>query len=237
MLFRFREQQAAEMGIIDRSRERRPRDIRSVKTVADCERWRGQVLREISKKITRIHEPALSESLIRDLNDEINKLMREKHVWELQLRDLGGPNYIRFGGSSNNVGSDKDVMTSTRGYKYFGRARDLPGVKELFEAQAKQRSAASHETKKEPALPQNLPASYYALEDEDADMLSQEQVAEQDLDTHTADPWGPSQLPYSATADFSFEPLPELHHLPTPSEVEKYLVERRRQKLEQLYIG
>jgi pre-mRNA-splicing factor ISY1 len=36
---------------------------------------------------------SLNEYQIRDLNDEINRLFREKHVWELRIKDLNGPDY------------------------------------------------------------------------------------------------------------------------------------------------
>ncbi len=35
----------------------------------------------------------LGEFRIRDLNDEINKLMREKGHWEDRIKTLGGPDY------------------------------------------------------------------------------------------------------------------------------------------------
>lgn len=35
----------------------------------------------------------LGEFRIRDLNDEINKLLREKGHWEYRIKELGGPNY------------------------------------------------------------------------------------------------------------------------------------------------
>ena len=35
----------------------------------------------------------LGESRIRDLNDEINKLFREKGHWERRIKELGGANY------------------------------------------------------------------------------------------------------------------------------------------------
>lgn len=35
----------------------------------------------------------ISDFQIRDLNDEINKLMREKYRWEQQIVDLGGVDY------------------------------------------------------------------------------------------------------------------------------------------------
>lgn len=36
----------------------------------------------------------LGEFRIRDLNDEINKLLREKGHWEVRIKELGGPDYV-----------------------------------------------------------------------------------------------------------------------------------------------
>jgi len=65
---------------------------------------------------------SLSDYQIRDLNDDINRMMKEKYVWELQLRNLGGPNY----GVGTTVDTGQEVPGS-KGYKYYGRARELPG--------------------------------------------------------------------------------------------------------------
>jgi pre-mRNA-splicing factor ISY1 len=116
MLFRFRAQQAADLGIIDAGRTRRPKAITTVDSIPVCEKWRGQVLKEISRKVMRIQEPTLSDYQIRDLNDEINKLMREKHVWEIQIRNLGGPNYTRGGRMYDEEG--KEIPGSGKGYRY-----------------------------------------------------------------------------------------------------------------------
>jgi pre-mRNA-splicing factor ISY1 len=62
MLFRFREAQAAELGIGIRKNERRPRVAASVKSLKDCERWRGEVLREISRKVSKIQDCECLES-------------------------------------------------------------------------------------------------------------------------------------------------------------------------------
>ena len=35
----------------------------------------------------------LGEFRIRDMNDEINKLLREKGHWEVRIKELGGPDY------------------------------------------------------------------------------------------------------------------------------------------------
>lgn len=36
---------------------------------------------------------SLDEFKIRDMNDHINKLLREKHHWERRILELGGPTY------------------------------------------------------------------------------------------------------------------------------------------------
>lgn len=57
MLYRFREQQAAEMGMGNRrAGDRRPRIAASVSSLRDCERWRGDVLKEISRKVSKIQD-------------------------------------------------------------------------------------------------------------------------------------------------------------------------------------
>ena len=54
--------------------------------------------------------------MIRDLNDEINKAMKEKWMWEVQIRNLGGPNYMR----STKVYDDegREIEGSGKGYRY-----------------------------------------------------------------------------------------------------------------------
>ena len=58
MLYRFREAQAAELGIRTgpKAGQRRPRLASSVKDIRECERWRGDVLREISRKVSKIQD-------------------------------------------------------------------------------------------------------------------------------------------------------------------------------------
>lgn len=116
MLFRFRESQQADLGIIDVGRTRRPRAITEVTSITTCEKWRGQVLKEISRKVSKIQEPSLSDFMIRDLNDEINKAMKEKWMWETQIRNLGGPNYMRGGGKVYDD-EGREIPGAGKGYK------------------------------------------------------------------------------------------------------------------------
>ena len=55
MLYRFREAQAAELGLGTRA-DRRPRMASSCKSLRECERWRGEILREISRKVSKIQD-------------------------------------------------------------------------------------------------------------------------------------------------------------------------------------
>ncbi|KAL2699262.1 hypothetical protein AAEP93_009237 [Penicillium crustosum] len=235
MLFRFRAQQAADLGIIDISRTRRPKAITSVDTVPECERWRGQVLQEISRKVSRIHEQSLSDYQIRDLNDEINKLMREKWAWEMQIRNLGGPNYMR--GSSRLYDDEgREIPGGGRGYKYFGRARDLPGVKEMIEAAITRAKGPAEEEavsgRGGDIATRKVDANYfgYGLDEEDGTLLAYEKQKEKESVEHlrhqgeddAEDGW--QSLPGDAGDGVEWR-------LPTLDEVQEELVDRRRRRL------
>ncbi|KAK1758655.1 Isy1-like splicing factor [Echria macrotheca] len=235
MLFRFREAQAADLGIIDAGRTRRPRAITEQTSIPACEKWRGQVLKEISRKVSRIQDPALSDYQIRDLNDEINKLMREKHVWELQIRNLGGPNYSRGAAKVYDEAGREIPGASGKGYKYFGRARELPGVKELFEAAA---AKSKHDGDEKPLearddLRKQVDAAYYgyAPDEEDDKLLAYEAAKEREAFENLAAAAGSLEPPPG------WEPLPgdagdgQGWDLPTMDEVQQELIERRRRRL------
>jgi pre-mRNA-splicing factor ISY1 len=55
MLYRFREAKAAELGVAGRG-DKRPRFASACKNLRDCERWRGEILREISRKVSKIQD-------------------------------------------------------------------------------------------------------------------------------------------------------------------------------------
>ena len=59
MLYRFREAQAAELGLGTRA-DRRPKMASACKSLRECERWRGEILREISRKVSKIQDGAYS---------------------------------------------------------------------------------------------------------------------------------------------------------------------------------
>jgi len=59
-------------------------------------------------------QAGLSDYEVRDLNDEINKLLREKRHWENQIVALGGANYRRNVAMLDDDGKE---VPGTKGYK------------------------------------------------------------------------------------------------------------------------
>lgn len=177
MLYRFREAQAQSLGLTPKP-TRRPRLASSVTSLKECERWRGEVIREISRKVSKIQDFGLTDYEVRDLNDEINKLLREKGHWENQILSLGGANYKR--GISSMLGGDAGASAGKGGYKYFGRAKDLPGVKELFTGKNEEEGEGWRSEKYQRF--KNLPPSYYGDEDEDDGVLLDEEAQAEEVE-------------------------------------------------------
>jgi len=92
-LARWRQSQLEEQG---GGKERRPYLASDCSNLKEAEKWRLDIIREVSKKVTQIQNAGLGEFRIRDLNDQINKLLREKRHWEIRIKELGGIHY-RFG--------------------------------------------------------------------------------------------------------------------------------------------
>lgn len=187
-------------------------------SIAACEKWRNQVLKDVDRKINKISDASLTDFQVRDLNDEINKLQKEKHMWELQLKNIGGTNYIRFQG--NMTDSEGRVVGSHKGYRYYGRAKELPGIKELFsELAAPQKQK---KTKKDLAE-LDLDSSYYGYRDEEDPALlayeaDREELARANLlaeDSGSNSRWNIASIPIFA-------------ELPSRAEIENILVDKRK---------
>jgi pre-mRNA-splicing factor ISY1 len=142
--------------------------------------------------VRKIQNAGLGEHAIRDLNDSINKLLREKYHWNRRIRELGGKDYNkeerkamvlaeREGGGGGGDGDgggggmlgDPGALASmglglkgSGGYRYFGAARDLPGVKELFA-----RHASKATKRKRGDIYKYITPDYYGLRDEEDGVL------------------------------------------------------------------
>lgn len=195
----------------------------------------------------------LGEFRIRDLNDEINKLLREKRHWENQISSLGGPHYRRYG--PKMFDAEGREVPGNRGYKYFGAAKDLPGVRELFEQEP---PPPSRKTRAE--LMREVDASYYGyMDDEDGILNPLEEKAEKialqkaieewklkvkkgdDLETEETEIYKTTEEPVSASKEKQPEandPMSLLGprftaHVPVPSQkdIEDALLRKKKQEL------
>ncbi|KAF4031691.1 Isy1-like splicing family [Phytophthora infestans] len=167
----------------DTFKNRRPYLASQCDTLKDAERWRRQIIREISKKVADIQNAGSSEHVIRDLNDEINKRIREKRHWERRIAQLGGPDYSKS--QPQSYDADGTPVSSVGGYKYFGAAKNLPGVRELF-----QKEDVEPRKRTRQHMYKHIKPDYYGFrDDDDEQQLKDEDEAEKRLRQRAMDGW------------------------------------------------
>lgn len=121
------QRRAVESGMLNI--HSRPKFAHEAKTVKEGEMWRMSIVKELATLISQIQNAGLGEQRIRELNDEINRLLKSKYAWEMQIRKLGGPDY-----SAQKSGEvDGMQLPGGGGYRYFGASKNLPGVREMFD--------------------------------------------------------------------------------------------------------
>lgn len=247
---------AAQLGENEKIKKRRPYLASECKSLYACEKWRMQIIREIAKKVAQIQNAGLGEFRIRDLNDEINKLLREKRHWEDQIKELGGPDYQKVG--PRMLDHEGKEVPGNRGYKYFGAAKELPGVRELFEQEP---PAPPRKTRAE--LMKDIDADYYGYMDDDdgilipleinAEKLAVQKVVtewklkkEQKMETGSSDEETEEADIYAVVESDEDEEKKDLldgsqqrfvAHVPVPSQqdIEQALLRRRKQELMEKY--
>lgn len=232
--------------------QKRPFLATEVDDLPECMRWRQQIIREITKEVAQIQNGALGEHKIRDLNDHINKLIREKSHWERQIKILGGPDFAAT--APKITDADGRQAVGADGYKYFGAARELPGVMELFaktgETQVKRKRHDLHKC---------IDADYYGYRDDDDGMLEAlEAKAEKKARLAAEQHWTKNERevkqaryaamglevpedeedPTIARADTSNSDDLFRAHVPLPSTnvIEKLLVEKRKKEILAKYV-
>ncbi|PNF29705.1 Pre-mRNA-splicing factor ISY1-like protein [Cryptotermes secundus] len=214
---------AAQVSGTGKERERRPYLASECHDLPKAEKWRMQIIREIAKKVAQIQNAGLGESMIRDLNDQINKLLREKGHWERQIRELGGPDYAKVGPRMLDHGGKE--IPGNRGYIYFGAAKDFPGVRELFEQEP-----PSPPRKTSAELMKDIDADYHGYRvDNDGILTPLEQNEER-------------QAIGTAVADWKLKKETSIHgkaegSVPSQWEVEEALLRRKKQELIEKYAS
>lgn len=243
--------------------ERRPFLSSECNNLGQAEKWRLDVIREVSKSIAEIQNAGLGEHRIRDLNDKINKLLREKYHWQKRIKELGGGDYNAT--EPKTFDADGRELPGGGGYKYFGAAKELPGVRELFQAEAPlppRRTRA--------ALYKNITPDYYGYRDEDDGvLLSKEALAEKRAIEHEMQQYNEAQKLRKSDAaagvgaeggvgdggedddegELNFEDIQQLAsavssaalkaHVPVPSQedIKTAILDYRKNQLSQMFLG
>eukprot|EP00761_Pharyngomonas_kirbyi_P001824 gb/GECH01001828.1/.p1 GENE.gb/GECH01001828.1/~~gb/GECH01001828.1/.p1 ORF type:complete len:257 (+),score=77.26 gb/GECH01001828.1/:1-771(+) len=242
MLNRFLE---LKRGNVELKPEKRPRVTGTVESIPECERWRRQVMKEIGDKVSVIQNASLGEHRIRELNDEINKLLREKRAWEYRIVELNGPDYSKS--KTRLFAEDGVTVAGGKGYKYFGAAKELPGVKELLvKPEAKKPKRTRYDMYK------NIRPDYYGFRDDDDGVLQHlESRAEKRAINESIEEWREwkekksghkgidagavkaGEDPMAQDLGITEEEVEGYMHVPVPTQedIEQFMLEERKKKL------
>ena len=155
---------AMKKELNSKSKEKRPGLSYECNNLQECERWRAQIKKEITKKVADIQNASLGEYKIRELNDEINKLFREKGHWEARIKELGGPDYKKL--APRAIDAQGYELPGSGGYRYWGAAKDLPGVRELF-----LKDAPNPPKKSRVEIYKSITYDYYGFKDDEDEVL------------------------------------------------------------------
>ena len=230
-----------------RDKEVRPHLASMCDDLKKAEIHRRDIIREISGKVMQIQNAGLGRFRLMEMNDEINKLTRVKGHWEDRIRELGGHDFRKFG--QKLFDHEGRVVPGSRGYRYYGATKDLPGVKELFEVlplPPKQKSGAQ--------LMKSLDANFYGyrLEDDDDILLDEQEMENKvrdvliekratDLSTRAIGSTCTTSDSVMTVSNYETrnEGPPCLVHsgVPTQKEIEQALIERKKRELFDKYVS
>ena len=155
--------------------ERRPHLASECRILSEAEKWRRTIIGEMTRAIGEIQNAGLGEARLRDLNDAINKLSRERGHWERQIKALGGADHAVA--SARVLEGEGLEPKGSKGYRYYGAAKELPGVKDLL---ARAAAPAVGEKRMRGDAAKHFSPDYFGWRDEDDDgtLLREEVVAE-----------------------------------------------------------
>lgn len=120
-----------------------------------------------------LYDFSLSEYQLREINDEINHLHRRRINYEKQIIRLGGLDY-----SKAKVFEDEGKeVPGGNGYRYYGLAKDIPGIRELLVPLKRKRKVLK---KRLNEVTQDLDLDYFGFHSDkrEAELLKLEEEAE-----------------------------------------------------------
>lgn len=173
----FRKDSAS--GMVNKGKGR-PGFTMDCDSISDAEKYRRELIREVTKKISAIHNASLGEHRIRELNDEINKMMSKKYQWEKRIRELGGQDYTKIKTALHDI--EGKALPGAPYYKYYGAAKELPGIRELFNEEEEYFQARRDKKKSSRTITElyrNITPDYYGFRDDDDGVLIPKEATQQ----------------------------------------------------------
>jgi len=224
---KMREQGNEDNTNLPARKSRRPHLANDCEHLADAEYYRSQIIREISAKIAKIQNPGLGEHALRDLNDEINKRMREKYHWNKRIKELGGVDYIVL--ERKKQIEEGTAVVEGPIYRYYGAAKDLPGVRELL---AKQEAKWKKKIWKKKELHKRVTPDYFGWRDEEDGILVEleaKQVQKIDMDhNNQINTKRQKQIPMD---DDDNDDDKDYLDVPSPEDIAQVLFEHKKREL------
>jgi len=233
MLNRWLELKKEEAGF-NRPKKKRPHLVELCDNLAEAEKWRIQVLKEISKYVLLIQNDTLEEHKTRDLNDRINKLIREKGHWQRRIKELGGPDYFQHTAMEEDYSGQYAPIKAPGGYFYFGSAKKLAGVAELAKPERKEESKRTRYD-----LYKGIDGDYYGFRDDDDGILEKKEKMEEENQRNKAiQEWIQTQKEKSGDDAIIDYPIDHDYYervskdpIPTISDIELILLQRKKSDL------
>lgn len=223
-------------------RGRRPKLASECEHLGDAEFYRTQINKEITGMISKVQNPALGEHTIRDVNDEINRKFREKHHWNKRIFQLsnGRLDYNKTERSAQIEEGDVQFLASTNNgrrqgptYRYFGAAKDLPGVKELLEKQQEKMRAMSRKKRGPNEIYKHVGVKYFGWRDEEDGVLLEleddafrEYRKKQKTSTSTSTPATPVLVDLDTLLSKDY-----LEDVPSVDEMKKFMLAEKKKSL------
>lgn len=161
----FHEYKNKQAGVLETNPNFRPKNVKTVDSLLQAEKWRSIIIGEISLILTKIENQTINDDQIRQLNDSLNLLLKEKKTWEFRIKELGGNNHLVFGKDLSKLGLVLDELSisqgQSKGYKYFGRAKNLPEVVDALDKIQKKLNPETSSEQKDTVNKTNTNIVYY----------------------------------------------------------------------------
>lgn len=114
--------------------------ISKVSNLQTAKRWRQSLIKDIEDRHSKMFDPLLGQEQLKEYNDQLNQWIKELKWWDWHIRNKLHGNLPEAARNHRNklymhLGNGKLVL----GKRYYGRAIELPEIKDHLDKQEKKR--------------------------------------------------------------------------------------------------